>query len=225
MASLKAIIGWSALSPTRWGFAAALVLIATGQAAPAIDSRLGAPLTVRTRPILGSDQAPLVVIEVSSFQCPHCLEFRTDTFPSLDAEYIKTGKVEWVIINAAPDADIAREPVFAIGKCLDRQQRYAAFAGLLYNNGILPQDQIIQLLTQQNGGLDAPALNLCLNDPLVAKEIDADFADYQKLKVTGTPTFILRKLRKSGAWSGARIVGNLPLTYFQRTIDAMLKLP
>jgi protein-disulfide isomerase len=213
MASLKAI--WAA---------GGLLLITAAHAASSFDPRLGAPLTARARPTLGSDQATLVVIEVSSFQCPHCLEFRNDTFPALDAQYIKTGKVQWVIVNAAPDADVAREPVFAIGKCLDRQKRYAAFADLLYNNGTLPQDQILQLLTQR-GGLDAPALSVCLHDPAIAKEIDADFADYQKLKVTGTPTFILRKLRKSGAWSGARIVGNLPLDYFQRTFDTMLKLP
>jgi protein-disulfide isomerase len=207
----------------RFRFAAASLLLAVAHAAPSIDSRLGAPLTVRARPTLGSDQAPLVVIEVSSFQCPHCLEFRNDTFPALDAQYVKTGKVQWVLVNAAPDADVAREPVFAIGKCLDRQHHYAAFADLLYNHGSEPQAQILQLLIQR-GGLDAPALNICLRDPSVTKEIDADFADYQKLKVTGTPTFILRKLRKSGAWSGARIVGNLPLDYFQRTFDALLQL-
>ena len=225
MTSLRAISRWSALSPTRFGLAAAVLLTVAAHAGPSFDPRLGAPLTVRTRPSLGSDQASLVVIEVSSFQCPHCLEFRNDTFPALDAQYIKTGKVQWVVVNAAADADLAREPVFAIGKCLDRQRRYAPFADLLYNSGTLPQDQIIQLLAHQPSGLDAPALTACLSDPAIAKEIDADFADYRKLKVTGTPTFIVRKQRKSGTWFGARIVGNLPLDYFQRTFDAMLKLP
>jgi len=213
MASVKAI----------W-VAAAGLLIAAAHAAPLFDPRLGAPLTVRARPTLGSDQAPLVVIEVASFQCPHCQEFRADTFPALDAQYIRTGKVQWVAINAAPDAETARQPVFAIGKCLDRQQRYAAFADLLFPNSERTPAQIIALLTAR-GGLDLPALNVCLRDPAIAKEIDADFADYQKLKITGTPTFILRKRRQSGAWSGARIVGNLPLDYFQRTFDMMLKLP
>lgn len=213
MALLKAI----------WAAAAGL-LIGAVHAAPAFDPRLGAPLTVRARPTLGSDQAALLVIEVSSFQCPHCQEFRADTFPALDAQYIRTGKVQWVAINAAPDADDARQPVFAIGKCLDRQHRYAAFTDLLFPNGALAQPKLIALLTQR-GGVDLPALNACLSDPATATEIDADFADYRKLKITGTPTFIVRKRRQSGAWSGARIVGNLPLDYFQRTFDMMLELP
>jgi len=213
MASLKAICG-----------AAAFLLTTIVHAAPAFDPRLGAPLEPRRRPTYGSADAPLVVIEVSSFQCPHCLEFRNDTFPALETQYIKTGKVQWVVINAAPDAEAAREPVFAVGKCFDRQNKYAQFAGLLYNNGNLPADKLMAGLAQQ-GGFDAAALTACLREPSLAAAIDADFADYQKLKVTGTPTFILRKLRQSGRRSEARIVGNLPLSYFQRTIDALLKLP
>jgi len=164
------------------------------------------------------------VIEVSSFQCPHCLEFRNDTFPALKEQYIDAGKVQWVVVNAAPDAETAREPVFAVGRCLNAQGKYADFADLLFNHGTLPADGLFGVLAKR-GGYDEPELKACLQDPTTQREVEADFADYQSLKVTGTPTFFVRKLRSTGARSEARIVGNLPLGYFQRTLNTMLRLP
>lgn len=193
-------------------------------APPLFDPRLGKPLEKRERPTLGSDQAPLVVIEVSSFICPHCLEFRNDTFPALKKEYIETGKVQWVMVNAAADPETAREAVFAVGRCLARQGKYADFVDLLFNDGSLPPAQLLQAL-EKRGGFNGLQLNLCLPEPSIQREIAADFADYSALKVTGTPTFFVRKLRSNGARSEARIVGNLPLGYFQRTFDEMLRLP
>jgi protein-disulfide isomerase len=166
----------------------------------------------------------VVVIEVSSFQCPHCLEFRNDTFPALKKQYIDSGKVQWVMVNAAADAQAAQEPVFAVARCLNRQKRYADFAELLFSNGTLPADGLLKVVAQ-HGGSDGLELSRCLTEPSVQAEVRLDFADYQKLKVTGTPTFFVRKLRSTGACSEARIVGNLPVEYFQRTLNAMLRLP
>ncbi|RPJ53040.1 MAG: DsbA family protein, partial [Acidobacteria bacterium] len=36
---------------------------------------------------------------MSDFQCPYCRRFAVETFPTLDQEYIATGKVRWVFVN------------------------------------------------------------------------------------------------------------------------------
>ena len=47
-------------------------------------------------PFLGSEDAPVTIIEFSDYQCPFCRKFWTETLPSLKSEYIDTGKVRFV---------------------------------------------------------------------------------------------------------------------------------
>src|SRR5262245_9584721 len=54
------------------------------------------PLGARTK---GSPSAPVVVYEMSDFQCPFCRRHAIETFPVLEREYIRTGKVRWIFIN------------------------------------------------------------------------------------------------------------------------------
>src|SRR6476620_2968320 len=54
------------------------------------------PLESRSK---GSAKAPVTVYEMSDFQCPYCRQFALETFPQLERQYIKPGKVRWVFIN------------------------------------------------------------------------------------------------------------------------------
>jgi protein-disulfide isomerase len=44
-------------------------------------------------PSVGEAGAPVKIIEFSDFQCPYCATFRSQTYPQILANYIKTGKV------------------------------------------------------------------------------------------------------------------------------------
>jgi|GEM_PF-2092389 len=46
--------------------------------------------------ILGCDNAPNIIIEYSSFVCPHCAEFHAQSFRELEKKYIDTCKVKYV---------------------------------------------------------------------------------------------------------------------------------
>ena len=45
---------------------------------------------------MGSDDAPITIIEYASFTCPHCASFHKNVFPSLRKNYIETGKVKFI---------------------------------------------------------------------------------------------------------------------------------
>src|SRR5688572_32637102 len=54
------------------------------------------PLAARAK---GSPGAPITVYEMSDFQCPFCKRHAEQFFPTLEKEYILTGKVRWIFIN------------------------------------------------------------------------------------------------------------------------------
>jgi len=86
------------------------LLAAEAQDGTAIDRSLVEEMA------LGSEDAPLTVIEYASSTCPHCRTFHEETFRELKANYIDTGKVRFVF----------REVYF---------DRYGLWAGLLARCG------------------------------------------------------------------------------------------
>lgn len=47
-------------------------------------------------PALGEEDAPIVMLEFSDFQCPFCGRFWSDTLPLIKKNYVETGKVLFV---------------------------------------------------------------------------------------------------------------------------------
>ena len=46
--------------------------------------------------VMGSDKAPIMLVEYSSINCTHCARFRHEAIKALKERYIKTGKVQMV---------------------------------------------------------------------------------------------------------------------------------
>src|SRR6187455_2336719 len=63
---------------------------------------------------MGSDKAPVTVIEYASMSCPHCAHFQETTFPELEKRYIDTGKVRFIF------REFPLDPLAAAGFMLAR---------------------------------------------------------------------------------------------------------
>ena len=48
---------------------------------------------------IGSNDAPVEVIEYMSLTCSHCAKFHNETFPFINENYIKTSKIKFIISN------------------------------------------------------------------------------------------------------------------------------
>ena len=193
-------------------------------AGPEPDPRLGPAFARRERPILGSATAPIVVIEVSSFRCAHCRDFHEKIFPVLRSRYVDTGKVQWVVLNASDDPSEQFAPIFQVARCALRQEKYWEVTGRLFEAAGRPFSFVANLV-KKSPQIDGGALDQCLDDRGVRNAVAADFAEYARLKLQGTPTFLIRKTGADGRVVETTISGAQTLDYFQRVVDELLKTP
>ena len=66
-----------------------------GQAAPAPDDKVSIAFPTGGFSV-GKDNAPLVLVEYTDYQCPFCQQFHNDAFAQIKANYIDTGKIRYV---------------------------------------------------------------------------------------------------------------------------------
>jgi protein-disulfide isomerase len=188
------------------------------------DERLGPGFEKRPRPMLGSDQAPVVVIEFASYTCTHYRLFHQRVFPTLNEQYIATGKVQWFIVPSSTDSAEEYSRIFAIGRCIDRQGKLWQTLDSLFALSKRPPSMLEELI----GGdpaIDPSALAACVRERDTQKIVSADFQEFGRFHVFQTPTFIIRRLNASGTRTEARIPGLPTLEYFQRALDHFLKVP
>ena len=70
--------------------------------------------------VLGSDKAPVTIIEYASMTCPHCAHFSEHTFPELQKRYIDTGKVRFIFREFPLDALAAAG--FMLARCAGKDK-------------------------------------------------------------------------------------------------------
>ena len=188
------------------------------------DPRLGAPFEIRERPSLGSDQAPIVVVEFGSYKCTHCEAFHQRVFPQLHEQYVKTGKVQWFAVPSSDDPADQSGRIFAMGRCVARQGKFWETLEFLMKISNRPSSFLNDLVAQ-NPAIDSGELAVCLQDREIRLLVARDFAEYRLLKVTGTPTFFIRKLRADGSRTETIVRGYQSAEYFQRVFDELSKTP
>jgi protein-disulfide isomerase len=156
-------------------------------------------LTVKaTDHVLGSESAPVTVIEYADFECPVCGKFEEETFPTIKSSYIDTGKVRWVfrhfpLRNIHPDAQNAAEA----SECAAAQGDFWGYHALLFQYQTeLAEAKLVEYAS--TAGLDGTALQTCLTDGAQANRVQQDVNSGISLGVSGTPTFFINGELVSG---------------------------
>ena len=164
---------------------------------------------------IGSDKAPVTIIEYASMTCPHCAHFSETTFPELKKRYIDTGKVRYTLRTFPLDQLAAAG--FMIALC-DGKDKYMSLVETLFAK----QDQWIvkdpvpplEEIAKQFGFTD-DSFKACLANQKVLDGIQAvrDHA-VDKLGVNSTPTFFI---------NGKKLIGDLSMDQLSKEIEPYLK--
>ncbi|MGD2135477.1 MAG: DsbA family protein [Gemmatimonadales bacterium] len=165
------------------------------------DEQQTAMLEARTK---GDPDAPIVVYEVSDFQCPYCRDFWEETLPLIDAEYVQTGKVRFTFLNfplVQIHSNAAAAHEFAM--CGAMQDRFWPIHDLLYRHQAAwsPLDDPSEFFfaLADSADLSRERLEDCFRSgavrELIRREVDLNW----RAGVQSTPSFIIEDRLLAGA--------------------------
>ena len=172
------------------------------------------PMAARSKGQLG---APITIYEMSDFQCPYCRAFTLETMPSLEREYIATGKARLVYVNLLLESVHKNTTIAAeVAMCAASQGRFWRMHDLLFQNqdhwaGLAaPRPYLLTLA--DSAGVNRAALTRCLASPTTAALVREDGERARRSGAQSTPTFYIE---------GGLLEGAAPITAFRAVLDSI----
>ena len=146
--------------------------------------------------ILGDNNAGFTVVEYSSLSCPHCGHFHQAVWPTIEKEFVTTGKVKWVVRHFPLNdpAMKAAELVECAGQNGLKRETFIKVLFDMQDKWAFDEQGYLKDLKQlaSVGGVDAAQFDSCMADKgLETRILTMRQEAEDKLKVTGTPTFFI----------------------------------
>jgi protein-disulfide isomerase len=169
----------------------------------------GDPLAV------GEQDAPVLAIVFSDFQCPFCAAFSRDVLPELADRYVDDGtlRVEWrdlpMLGEESRTAAIGARAAAEQGAFWELHDEIFAVERER-NAGELAPDELVAMADDL--GLDTERFTRDLTDDQLAAAVDADLQLARSLGITGTPAFLL---------NGRPLMGGHPVEVFEAAIEEL----
>lgn len=142
---------------------------------------------------LGDPNAPVSVVNFSSYNCGFCEDFSETVEPEFIADYVDTGEVYYRYITIAPAGDASAQNAAKASYCAADQNRFFHFKSFLFSavsvqNGFSTEN-LINLAA--NAGLDQVLFETCMGDNTHNAAPIEDLRFAQAVGVTGTPSFLV----------------------------------
>lgn len=185
-----------------------------------MQRKYGTVDTTMGSPVLGSDNAPVTIIEFGDYQCPQCDRWFKTIRPDIEEEYINTGKANLYFVDLAffgPDSINAAEATY----CAGDQDRYWDFHSILYSNqqgindGWASPDNLKSFASQL--GLDMNLFDSCIDSDKYKNRVERNALEAKRNGASGTPTFII--VGSDGTQK--MIEGAQPFSVFKDILDSM----
>jgi len=154
---------------------------------------------------LGDDTAAVTIVEYTDYQCPYCARHATETLPSMLAEMIETGRVQYIVKDFPLDSIHPEARTAAVAaRCAGEQDAYwpmhdALFARQAEWSGLGAGAADVFTTMAAGLGLDGAAFDTCLAGGAFDAVIQTNLEEGVSLGVQGTPGFFINGYPISGA--------------------------
>jgi protein-disulfide isomerase len=165
---------------------------------------------------IGSESAPLTIVEFTDYQCPYCQRFHLTTFSALKEKYIETGIARFYSRDLPLGMHKNALRAAQAGRCADDQRRFWEMRNLLQSN---PERLEVENLVQyaRELKLDADQFQLCVTNEKYRAAVESDATQAMQIGANGTPTFLVGTSTRDGV-EGQLMMGALPFEAFEQRL-------
>jgi protein-disulfide isomerase len=172
---------------------------------------------------LGNPKAPVTMVEFADLQCPFCQQYTTTVFPTLVADYVRTGKVRMEFRNVSilgTDSVRAAQMAGAAGL----QNKLWPFIDIFYNNQGEEKTGYVtdSFLTKIGSAVKGLDVAKAMNDRGIAsvqKQLDTAQTEMTANGFQGTPSFLIGR---TGGTLAPLTVSAFQVDQFTKPIDKLL---
>lgn len=167
--------------------------------------------------VLGSDSAPVEIVEYADYQCPFCADFDIVQFPDVKSRLIDSGKVRYIYRDFPLDHihQHARLSAHAAA-CADDQGKFWPMHNLIYQgqpDWVRGNAEKLMRGYAELVELDLSQYNECMQSAKHAGRIEASLQEGNRLGVNSTPTLFI----------GGRLYPNLRFDKIRELVDSIIE--
>jgi len=173
-------------------------------------------------PPLGSESAPITIVEFGDYQCEACYAWFHNTRDTLIDNYIETGKAKLVFVDLpflGRDSPKAAQASY----CAEDQEKYWEYHTILYtfqdghpDSGWADRERLNSFAFSLDMNMDE--FNECMDSSKYKQRVKANYNEAVKNNANSTPTFII--ISQDGKTE--KFAGAQPYSVFAATIESML---
>jgi len=181
-------------------------------------------LSLAGAPVLGENNAKVTLLEFTDYQCPFCSRHFRQTWPQIEQDYIKTGKVKLVL------RDMPLEQIHPLAlkaaeaaRCAGDQGKYWEMHDRLFSNQTTLARKDLSGHAQAVG-LDVKEFDKCVDSAKQATKVRTDTIDATRATARGTPIFFLGLTQPNSLeLKAVRVIrGAQSYAVFKEAIDGLL---
>ena len=189
-------------------FARFKIIVSTVLVLCSLDLVAENPINNNEKNILGSLNAPNILIEYASLSCVHCANFHNQKLPEIKDKLIKTGKLQYIYRDFPLDMPAMLAAM--VTNCYEGEQFHTTLNSLFRNQrkwvtASSNKEELLNAFHQilKQHGLSLEEIKTCADDNEDNKKkwdsILASRLEGQKLGVNSTPSFILNGKKLEGS--------------------------
>jgi len=166
----------------------------------------------------GSATAPVTIYEMSDFQCPWCGRFARETMPTLEREYVATGKVRIIFVNFPLPMHANAAPAAELAMCAAKQGKFWPMHDQLFRTQDrwegLREPGAFFLGLGDSVGADRDQLVACVRTAATRDLVRSDAEGAARSGARSTPTFWIE---------GGLMTGAQPIEVFRTVLDSIIR--